>query len=181
MSVLMGKTRDPQGNYKYTESYEAITRIISAFSGADAPANLQSFFEYLVLCIMVRNGDAHLKNFGMTYNNPAGGNVLLSPLYDVVTTSVYSHLNWRTGEERLDKTMALKLFSGAKNRNYPSREDLVSFGKVICKVRRPEQVLERIGTGMSDAWHQHKSRFDTGFQAKMAKEWTAGKDSMSVN
>lgn len=179
MSVLMGKARDPQGNYKYTESYEAITRIIIAFSGADAPANLHAFFEYLTLSIMVRNGDAHLKNFGMTYDNPVNGTHRLAPLYDVVTTSVYPHLNWRTGEERFDKTMALKLFSGAKNRNYPSRDELLEFGKSICKVRWPAQVLDRIGSAMSDAWHAHKDRFDGAFRARLAAEWEAGRDAVS--
>lgn len=179
MSVLMGKPRDAQGNYKYTESYEAITRIIIAFSGADAPANLQSFFEYLTLSIMVRNGDAHLKNFGMTYDNPAATRCLLAPLYDVVTTTAYSHLNWRTGDERVDKTMALKLFSGAKHRNYPSRDELLEFGKTICKVRRPEQVVDRIGSAMSDAWHAHKSRFEPAFRAKMAAEWDTGRVALS--
>lgn len=113
MAVLMGKPRDAQGHYKYTESYEAIARVISHFSGAMAPANLEAFFEYLVLSILVRNGDAHLKNFGMLYTDPTTDDRRLAPLYDVVTTSVYPHVNLRTGDVRHDRTLALKLFVNA--------------------------------------------------------------------
>ncbi|WP_297830335.1 type II toxin-antitoxin system HipA family toxin [Thermomonas sp.] len=180
MSVLMGKTRDPQGNYKYTESYEAITRFIVALTGTDASANLAAFFEYLAFCAMVRNGDAHLKNFGLTYDDPVTGSRLLAPLYDVVTTTAYPYLNWRTGEQRVDRTLALKLFSGAKHRNFPSRGDLLEFGRTICRVRRPEQVLERIGTAMSETWQAHGARLEGDFRERMATEWEAGRQAIAA-
>lgn len=180
MSVLMGKARDPQGNYKYTESYEAIARFIIALSGIDAPANLAAFFDYLAVSVMVRNGDAHLKNFGLTYDDPVTGRRLLAPLYDVVTTSAYPYLNWRTGEQRADRTLALKLFSGAKHRNFPSREELLKFGRMVCRVRRPEQVLERVGTAMSETWREHGDRLDGEFRARMAAEWEQGRASMAA-
>ena len=37
---------------------------------------------------MVRNGDAHLKNFGVLYASPLD-TVTLAPVYDVVTTTAY--------------------------------------------------------------------------------------------
>jgi serine/threonine-protein kinase HipA len=179
LSVLMGKARDPQGNYKYTESYEAITRVITAYSGTAALENLQAFFGYLALCVMVRNGDAHLKNFGLTYDTPVAGRVQLSPLYDVVTTTVYRHTNLRTGAEMRDRTLALKLFSGAKDRNFPSRDELLTFGRTICKVRRPEEVLDRIAVAMDEAWKEHGDRFDADFGREMAAEWERGRDAMT--
>jgi serine/threonine-protein kinase HipA len=33
--------------------------------------NLHRFFEQVALCIMVRNGDAHLKNFGVLFRSGA--------------------------------------------------------------------------------------------------------------
>lgn len=179
MAVLMGKPRDAQGHYKYTESYEAIARIISHFSGAMAPANLEAFFEYLVLSILVRNGDAHLKNFGMLYTDPTTDDRRLAPLYDVVTTSVYPHVNLRTGDVRHDRTLALKLFSGAKHRNFPSREDVLRFGTTVCMVRHPGQVIERISTAMSEAWQVHQHRLDETFAAQLAAEWDAGRQSLA--
>ena len=48
----------------------------------------EQFFTTLVLSVMLRNGDAHLKNFGVVYPTPHG-TVELAPVYDVVTTTVY--------------------------------------------------------------------------------------------
>ena len=48
----------------------------------------EQFFATLVLSVMLGNGDAHLKNFGVLYPSPAGP-VSLAPVYDVVTTTVY--------------------------------------------------------------------------------------------
>ena len=45
-------------------------------------------FGSLVLSVMVRNGDAHLKNFGVLYASP-GDTVALAPVYDVATTTAY--------------------------------------------------------------------------------------------
>lgn len=42
----------------------------------------------LVLSTMVRNGDVHLKNFGVLYPSLQGP-VTMAPVYDVVTTTVY--------------------------------------------------------------------------------------------
>ena len=119
MSALVGKPRDHQGHYKYTESYETITRMIAHYSGTQAPASLDAFIEYRTVSLMVRNGDAHLKNFAMLYTHPVAADRRLALLDDVVTTSVYPHINMRTGESRYDRTMALRFVSGAKYRNYP--------------------------------------------------------------
>jgi len=41
-----------------------------------------------VLNCALRNGDAHLKNFGIVYDDVLG-EARLSPVYDLVTTSIY--------------------------------------------------------------------------------------------
>jgi serine/threonine-protein kinase HipA len=48
----------------------------------------EQFLATLVLSVMVRNGDAHLKNFGVLYDSP-GQTVTFAPVYDVVTTTAY--------------------------------------------------------------------------------------------
>jgi serine/threonine-protein kinase HipA len=48
----------------------------------------EQYFATLALSVMVRNGDAHLKNFGILYNQPRSA-VSLAPVYDVVTTTAY--------------------------------------------------------------------------------------------
>lgn len=74
---------------KYASSYERVAKSISSFvSGDRLPAAREQFFATLALSVMVRNGDAHLKNFGVLYDAP-GGPVKLAPVYDVVTTTAY--------------------------------------------------------------------------------------------
>lgn len=50
---------------------------------------LARFYEQLVFSIMLRNGDAHLKNFGVLYTHP--GDARLAPMFDVVTTAIYRY------------------------------------------------------------------------------------------
>lgn len=73
---------------KYSSSYERIARSIRDFVSGEYQARArEQFFMMLVLSLMVRNGDAHLKNFGVLYESPES--VRLAPLYDVVTTTTY--------------------------------------------------------------------------------------------
>lgn len=74
---------------KYSSSYERVAKSISNFVSGDCLiAAREQFFATLVLSVMVKNGDAHLKNFGVLYNAPQSA-VWLAPVYDVVTTTVY--------------------------------------------------------------------------------------------
>lgn len=179
MAVLLGKVRDAQGNYKYQGSYEAVARVIRAYSGSAALANLEAFFSSIALSIMVRNGDAHLKNFGLLYRDPGAGEVRLAPVFDVVTTTIYPYYNQRTGGEQVDRTTALKLFSGAKTRHYPSREDLIRFGTLVCSVSHPEQIIDRIATAMSETLGAHSSSLDSEYGKRLVTEWNAGRLSLA--
>ncbi|MEO8746264.1 MAG: type II toxin-antitoxin system HipA family toxin [Rhodanobacter sp.] len=171
MAVLMGKPREPTGHYKYTESYEAIARFIGALCGDNALESLQRFFEYLVLSVAVRNGDAHLKNFGLLYTHPQAAAPRLAPLYDVVTTSAYDDHNVRTGRSQTDRTLALKL---NKSKRFPTREELIAFGKIHCHVRAPASVIERICQAMSETLDSHRQRFEDTFFKRLADEWDGG-------
>lgn len=74
---------------KYTGSYERVARSIRDFvSGNHLLEARQQFFSTLVLSVMMRNGDAHLKNFGVLYAAPRDA-VQLAPVYDLVTTTAY--------------------------------------------------------------------------------------------
>lgn len=74
---------------KYSSSYERVARSIKDFvSGEQLLTARKQFFSSLVLSAMVRNGDAHLKNFGVLYRSSTDV-VTLAPVYDVVTTAVY--------------------------------------------------------------------------------------------
>ena len=74
---------------KYSSTYERVARSIRDFvSGEFLQSAREQFFASLVLSCMVRNGDAHLKNFGVLYEHP-GAPIRLAPVYDIVTTTAY--------------------------------------------------------------------------------------------
>ena len=176
MSVLMGKQPDIHGHFKYESSYENIAKVIQLFCKQDAIENKQKLFEYVALSVMVRNGDAHLKNFGLLYEHPDAQQLpSLSPLYDVVTTTVYPHINPSTGVSLADRTMALNL---NKEKRYPSRKEIIQFGADICHVSKPQEVLERIGNGMSEALLAHREKIEPKFFDLMSGEWDKGRMSI---
>jgi serine/threonine-protein kinase HipA len=84
--VLNAKRTDQ----KYSGSYE--TSILKRFEQfANSPhvyADLEKLFTLIALNCALRNGDAHLKNFGIVYDDVLG-EARLAPVYDLVTTAVY--------------------------------------------------------------------------------------------
>lgn len=67
-------------------SYEQIGKIIYDYSG-DGLADLQQFARRILVNILLANGDAHLKNWSLLYQDKITPR--LSPAYDILTTSVY--------------------------------------------------------------------------------------------
>jgi len=176
MAALMDlRVNDRLDNRKYFGNYQYLAELIGQFS-SKAAQDRSAFFEQLSLSIMVRNGDAHLKNFGMLYQGKNDSSVRLSPLYDVVTTTIYK-FERPGGFEDIDRTMALKLKKGRQgSRSYPTRKELLEFGRSICGVVAPEKTLQRISDAMSRVLQDAKqdSRIDPSLYTNMVKEWAHG-------
>jgi len=75
----------PREKYN-SANYEQIGRILFNFSG-DGLADAQQFARRLLVNILLANGDAHLKNWSLLYQDKITPH--LSPAYDIATTSVY--------------------------------------------------------------------------------------------
>lgn len=72
---------------KYASAnYEQIGKVLYQYSG-DGLGDIQELARRLLVNILLANGDAHLKNWSLLY--PDKINPVLSPAYDIVTTSVY--------------------------------------------------------------------------------------------
>jgi serine/threonine-protein kinase HipA len=146
IAALMNlRVRDIQSDRKYHGSYQRIAELMRylQLSGED----LQRFFEQVAFSIMVRNGDGHLKNYGLLYTSTA--DCRLAPMFDVVTTALYRYTRYEGGPELEDRTLALKLFAGkGHTKAYPTTEELLLFGGKVCGVAKPELVLARIAEGM---------------------------------
>ena len=128
MVSLQGKVNDE----KYEGSYEGVAFAIEQNASPQlAYASLNEYFESIVLSVILRNGDAQLKNFGMLYEDPTSDDCRLSPLFDVVCTTVHLPRD----------QMALRL---AKSKAWPDRKTLIEFGRRNCHVEHPERAIVRI-------------------------------------
>jgi serine/threonine-protein kinase HipA len=163
MVVLMAKTPDE----KYHGSYEGIAKVIDIYCGSNAVESKERLFQYVALSCLVKNGDAHLKNFSLMYDFPTG-TVSLSPLYDVVTTRVYDITNPKTGATKTDNTMALNM---RKSKSYPLPDDLIEFGRSSCLVRHPAEIIERIQEMKYETYQDMKGRIDPWLAEGIAREW----------
>lgn len=138
MAVLTGRT----DKEKYQGSYEMIARAVEKYAGDDSVRQLRRLFERVVLSCWLRDGDAHLKNFGMLYEHPAAAR-RLAPVYDVVCTDAYPEL---------DGLMALKL---NKSKTFPTNEEIIEYGNRLgLSDVDVAGILKRI----EDAYHTVKSR-----------------------
>lgn len=69
---------------KYDKSYEFAMKLASLYLGEE---DMRDLFKAYALMNFLRNGDAHLKNFGVLYSSES--DVRLAPVYDVVTTTAF--------------------------------------------------------------------------------------------
>lgn len=111
--VLMGKNR----NRKYSGSYEQIAKIIYAVT-TDKISSMEQLFKTIVMSYLLKNGDAHLKNFGVLYDNTFT-DIRFAPAYDIVTTTAYIFR---------DKP-ALTMFG---KKVWWGKNDLIRFGTEHC-------------------------------------------------
>lgn len=74
---------------KFSGSVEKIIKKIAEFCPLDQRKDaLDQFYVQYVTCMAIRNGDAHLKNFGFVYSSAS--DVRLSPVFDMLSMSVYA-------------------------------------------------------------------------------------------
>jgi serine/threonine-protein kinase HipA len=134
MVSLQGK----QNTEKYDGSYESTAKAITLnASPAQLASSLKALFEIVTLSVLLRNGDAHLKNFGLLYTDPTSDDCRLAPTYDIVTTTMYLPSD----------RMALSL---ARDRAWPSDTTLIKFGREHCRLSAPQKTIERLRQAIID-------------------------------
>lgn len=175
IAALAGlRVRDILSDRKYQGSYQRVAELLRQFQLHSS--NLHRFFEQVVFSIMVRNGDAHLKNFGLLYRSRE--EVWLAPMFDVVTTSIYKYTQSPGGPELEDRTLALKLFAGKhQTKAYPTTEELVDFGRRVCGAAQPADVIARIADAMGKTLDEAKgdARVTAALWEQMAQAWEEGR------
>ncbi len=162
--VLNGLATDD----KYVGSYQDIAQRIRQFvSPARVHEALEQFFLSLALTCAVRNGDAHLKNFGVLYDDPEG-EVRFAPAFDIVSTTPYIP----------NDTLAL-LFGGSKA--FPERKALLAFARQFCNIneRRAKHLLEWVAHGLESTLpelqaYQRQNPAFTAIGERMQTVWKQG-------
>ena len=110
--------RRTDANYQGSYETSVMKRFGQLANSTHVCEDLEKLFTLIALNCALRNGDAHLKNFGIVYDD-VQGEVRLAPVCDLVTTSVYlakdglaltlnSATKWPTGKElrKLGETRA---------------------------------------------------------------------------
>ena len=154
---------------KYRGSYE--TSVMKRFgqfaNSTHVTEDMEKLFTLIALNCALRNGDAHLKNFGIVYDD-VQGEARLAPVYDLVTTSVYLPKD----------SLALALNGTTK---WPSARDLRKFGETRtgtapAKVR---SILERSYEAIQDTVKEVHSYIEehpefAEIGQRMLQEWENG-------
>jgi serine/threonine-protein kinase HipA len=128
---------------KYQGSYERVARTLQDFITSEyLQAAREQFFSLLVLSVMLRNGDAHLKNFGVLYPSPSGP-VTIAPAYDLVTTTAY-----------LRRDVPALTLEGTKK--WWPRQTLMRFAisRLELPVGAVNQIIQRAADAVADTRHE---------------------------
>lgn len=153
---------------KYDGSYEQIARTIKNNLVGESIVNLKpalyDYFKSIVLTILLRNGDAHLKNYGLIYKDTTS-TINLAPIYDIVTTTAYLP----------NDVMALTL-NGTKR--WATRTNLIQFATSSCLLSKVEtlQAFDEVINAIIKTLEllQAEVEQDTRFQAvgkRMIEIW----------
>lgn len=117
--VLLGKNRDE----KYSGSYEQVAKVVYSVTTNKADS-MKALYKTIVMNYLLKNGDAHLKNFGILYDNVLK-NIYFAPAYDVVNTVVYFNKD----------RPALSMFG---KKLWFGKKELVKFGIESCYLSQSE-------------------------------------------
>lgn len=154
---------------KYRGSYEtSVMKRFQQFSNSPhINEDLERLFSLIALNTAIRNGDAHLKNFGIVYDEVLG-QARLAPVYDLVTTTVYMPKD----------SMALTLNGSTR---WPSNKELQRLGETRMggTPAKVKQILARIDEAIVETMKDvrayiRKNPAFTEIGGLMLKEWETG-------
>lgn len=117
--VLLGKNRDE----KYSGSYEQVAKVVYSVT-TDKADSMNALYKTIVMNYLLKNGDAHLKNFGILYDKELK-NIYFAPAYDIVNTVVYFNKD----------RPALSMFG---KKLWFGKKELVKFGIESCYLSQSE-------------------------------------------
>lgn len=145
--------RNFSSDKKYNSHYENCAKVVLNF----CPHDIDKFFSSLCLSALVKNGDAHLKNFSLLYHDIS--DIHFSPVYDVVNTSIYPMFQDQFGKVHFD-SFAMPLYKG-KSKDFPLESELRKFGLESCGLKKQEvdEILFKIQTAKEKVMKENRDLF----------------------
>jgi len=157
---LLGKNKEQ----KYEGSYEQVAKTIYSVV-ANKREDMRSLYKIVVMSYLLKNGDAHLKNFGVLYNNDMS-NIRLAPAYDIVNTTVYFFKD----------RPALSMFG---KKVWFARKELIKFAVRSCYISERnaniyyDECVEALKSSIKDLeTYLLKNKEFEGVGLKMLDTWT---------
>jgi len=154
---------------KYRGSYESsiMKRFAEFANSTHIGEDLERLFALIAINCALSNGDAHLKNFGIVYDNVLG-EARLAPVYDLVTTTVY-----------LPKDSLALTINGTTR--WPTAKELKRLGetRIGASPGHVREILERIRDAIAatskevQAYIKGHSQFEE-IGKRMIKQWESG-------
>lgn len=145
-------------NYKYSISYERMADLIKDYS-QQAEIDLELFFKILLFNAVVKNGDAHARNFSL-YDKQ--GYFQLAPFYDLLNTHLHN---------KSDNTFACRLFEAddeKKKRTFDSANHkvFIRFGE---KIGLNQSFIQNSFDEIAEKSNLLKDFIDQSFLSEQAK------------
>lgn len=164
---------------KYTTSCEALHKSLLAFiPPLQRHAFTRQLFTLFAFNLLVENGDAHLKNFGLLYSRPDAAR--LAPVYDVLTTTCFEGMERDTPALPLngrkvwdDWAGFVRLANSRGLRHAETRELLTGLATALRQQQHlPSQYAQRVPAAagilarMNEAWQRGLSRLERHLLAR---------------
>lgn len=160
----LAQVKNVYADDKYAGNYETVGALL--YRGHDVDS-LREFARRLVFCVLTSNGDAHLKNWSLIYDDPRIPRI--SPAYDLVST------RWYMGE---DEELGLR-FGGNKSFE---RFRLSTFNRLERRLGADaglSQAAREVVDRVAERWPEVRSRMDA--PRGLMDDVTAGISARSVS
>jgi serine/threonine-protein kinase HipA len=158
--VLMGKNKED----KYSGSYESVAKVIYLVT-TNKLKSMEDLYKTIIMGYLLKNGNGHLKNFGVIYDNNFL-DISFAPAYDIVNTCVYIYKDrpaltmfgqkvW-FGKKELIKFGIEYCFLPKKSVNIYYDECIYALTQSIAELERyiiSNEEFKTIGLRMIDTWN----------------------------
>lgn len=158
---LAGLSPELQGlDFKYSLSYQSLGTVVNRYCAA-AQIEMEKLFRRILFNYVVGNGDAHARNFSLI--ETAQGDFVLSPAYDLISTTLHFPLESRT---------ALDLFDDFETEQYRMNGfyGFDDFAQLARFLRISEKRLNRMFDQFERAVPQAEAMLQHSFLSAAAKK-----------